>query len=409
MINNKIKILQINVDADIGSNGGIARDIGSLVAQHGWESYIAYGRNVLPNQHSTLIKIGNKFDIYLHALQARVFDNSGLGSFYTTKKFLKIIDEINPNIVHLHNIHGYYVNYRLLVSYLKHKNIPIVWTLHDCWPFTGHCAYFDMVDCEKWKTNCYNCQLMKYYPKSLFFDRSNDNYVIKRELFTSLSNLTIVTVSKWLGSLVSESFLSKYPLEIIYNGVDTDIFKYKENDIKNKLGIVGKKVLLAVAANWTTEKGLLDYYKLSDLISNDYKIVLLGLNDQQLKECPLSIIGIKKTSNISELVDYYSMSDIVLNLSYQETFGMTTIEGMACGAPVITGNKTASPELLSEDTGCIVEPGNIPQVLSAIEYIEKKGGRVEYASKCRTRVLRFFDKNENYMLYYNLYNKLLNI
>ena len=178
-----IVLLQINVDANNGSNGSIARDIGTIALSKGWESYIAYGRRQIPCD-SQLIRIGNSFDVRLHGLLTRLFDIHGLGSIITTKRFIRKVKRIKPDIIHLHNIHGYFINYKILFEYLKDNNIPVVWTFHDCWPFTGHCGHFVKYNCDKWKTECHHCPAVHDYPNSWFFDRSKQSYNLKKTLFT---------------------------------------------------------------------------------------------------------------------------------------------------------------------------------------------------------------------------------
>lgn len=399
-------LLQINVDANNGSNGGIARDIGNLVMSQGWKSYIAYGRKQIPSQ-SSLIRIGSDIDVNIHGLSSRLFDNHGLGSTHATKHFLSKIDIIKPDLIHLHNIHGYFINYKLLFEYLSKKNIPVIWTLHDCWPITGHCSHFVNVNCNRWKTQCFDCPLKSSYPASWFIDKSYQNYNLKKTIFNSLSSLTIVSVSNWLGDIVKESFLSVNPNTVVYNGVDTDIFKPRESNLRSLLGLQEKYVLIGVAVNWTESKGLLDYYKLSQRLPKEYQIILIGLTKSQITKLPNNIIGIEKTENLDLLVEYYIMADIVLNLSYAETFGLSTVEGMACGTPGIVYDRTASPELVSDTTAKIVEAGNIDQIIDAIKTIRAKGGKSYYADECRKHVLKKFDKNDNYKRYIEIYKQTL--
>jgi glycosyltransferase involved in cell wall biosynthesis len=268
---------------------------------------------------------------------------------------------------------------------------------------TGHCSHFICKNCEKWKTLCNNCPLKHSYPKSLIVDNSKRNYVLKQQLFTSIDDLTIVAVSKWLASLVKESFLKDIPVEVIYNGVDTDVFKPTLSSLKSDLYLSEKKVLLGVATAWSKDKGLYDYVKLSEVLGDEYKIVLIGLSDKQMEELPDAIHKVPKTTNLQQLAMYYSMADIVLNLSYAESFGLTTVEGMACGTPGIVYNRTASPELVSENTGLVVEAGNIDQLCVAINNISSREKQY-YSLTCRNRVLELFDKTKNYNKYIDLYS-----
>lgn len=401
------KLLQINSALNSGSTGRIAEDIGCLARRAGWETYIGHGARHVSSSAMIPLGIGSLFHEYLHYGKGLLFDNHGLESISATKKFLKEVETIQPDVVHLHNIHGYYLNYPLLFQYLKEKQIPVVWTLHDCWSFTGHCAYYISEGCEKWKQpdGCHDCVLHSGYPKS-WVDRSHRNFQLKKKVFTSLSNVTLVSVSQWLKSQVDESFLQGYNGQVIYNGVDTHVFSPKENNIKQKLGLEGKKLLIGVATSWGERKGLFDYYRLAETLPDDYQILLIGLSAKQLSELPSKVKGITRTNNVDELAQYYSAADIVMNLSYAETFGMTTVEGFACGTPSIVYNATASPELISPDTGIVVEPGNMEQVKEAVLRICERG-KDYYAANCRKRAVEKFDKNRCFKQYVDLYDKLL--
>lgn len=403
-------ILQINVVVNSGSTGRIAEEIGQTAINAGWESYIAYGREKGRLSQSHKIRIGTDWDIKMHGVQTRVLDNHALGksSRSATKNLIKQIEQIKPDVIHLHNVHGYYINAEVLFNYLSKLDTPVVWTFHDCWPFTGHCSYFDYAGCDKWKTGCYECPLKKSYPASLVIDRSKKNYEDKKRLFNSAKNMTIVTVSKWLKTKVDDSFLNHYPVKVINNGIDTSIFKVANNIelLKAKHKLQNTFVLLGVATAWGRRKGLHDYYKISDKLNEDYQIILVGLTKEQIKELPKGIIGIERTESVDELVEYYNIADIVMNISYEETFGMTTPEGFACGTPSIVYNATASPELITDDTGIIVEKGDIEGVVDAINEI-KQNGKAHYSDACRNRALQLYRKEDRYRDYLELYDKIL--
>lgn len=400
-----ITLLQINVDANNGSNGSIARDIGKMALARGWNSYIAYGRRSIPCD-SKLIRIGNDFDVNFHGLMTRLFDLHGLASIFSTKCFLRKVNNIKPDIVHLHNIHGYFINYKLLFEYLIKNNIPVVWTFHDCWPFTGHCGHFESYHCNKWKSACYDCPAVHGYPASLFFDRSRQAFQLKKSLFTSPEHLYVVTVSNWLKGLVEESFFSKYPIRVIYDGIDTDSFVFRDNSLRFKYNLENKFILLAAAANWTSSKGWNDYIQLSSLLPNDCVILLVGVTDKQKEKLPSNIIAVPRQESKEQLAEYYSMADVLLNFSYQETFGMTTAEAMACGTPGISYNLTASPELITSETGVVVEAGKMEQILNAISII-RKNGKQYYKESCRKRVLEYFDFKEVNKRYFDIYDEIL--
>lgn len=398
------RLLQINVTANWGSTGHIAEDIGQIVMTNGWQSHIAYGRNIT-NSISNAYKIGNKWSIYFHVLQTRLFDRHGLESKKATCDLIQYIEQIHPNIIHLHNIHGYFLNYPILFDYLSKADIPIVWTLHDCWPFTGHCAYYDFTKCSRWKTGCYDCPQKKEYPASLFLDRSMRNYIDKKHWFTTPKKMTIVSVSNWLAGEIKKSFLGHYPIKVIHNGIDTDIFKpYSVN--KKAFGLDGKFVILGVASVWSQRKGLADFIKLRGLLPDDYAILLIGLDKKQISELPTGIVGLSRTNNIQELAEYYSMADVYINTSVEETLGMTTIESLACGTPAIVYEATACTETISPECGFAVTPHDIKRIIELITYIKSLGTDV-YSTACRNRAVKHFNKADRFNEYFTLYNSLI--
>ena len=400
------KLLQINLSANWGSHGKIASQIGDVAISHGWESYIAYGRACNPCS-SKLIKIGGQWDIYEHLIETRLFDNHGLASRRVTKKFIKQIDELKPDIIHLHNIHGYYLNYRILFEYLQGLSIPVVWTLHDFWAVTGHCGHFIQANCNKWKTGCYDCPQSKTeYPTSLFSDRSKNNYLEKRELFTSLKNLSIVTVSQWVKNMIDESFFKDIPSQVIYNGLDLNIFQPTKSSLKNKLGIPDDKpIVLGVASVWAEHRGLKHFVELSK--DNTYQIVLIGIKDNQRESLPSNIITIPRTSDQKELAEYYSIADVYANPTYLETLSMTNIEAQACGTPVVTFRSGGAPETVAESTGIVVEQGNESAMHEAILQLIREG-KNKYSEACVRRASDLFDMHDRYNDYFALYQNLLN-
>lgn len=402
-------LLQINVCNNIYSTGKIASSIGELAIDNGWESYIAYGRSIKPSGNIP-IKIGSRFGIMLHAFEQRFLDNTGLGwgSLLSTKRFIKEIERIKPDIIHLHVLLGYYINFKVLFEYLATLDIPVVWTLHSCWELTGHCTHYDYIGCEKWRTECNKCPLKKEYPQSIFIDRSSTNFRQKKKLFNSIKNLHLVAVSEWLRDQVSMSYLKSKPISIIYNGIDLDKFYPSENAslFKQRYALDGYFVALGVASAWTPKKGVSDYYELSKILPEGYKIIMIGLTTKQIAELPSNIIGVEKLTDVNEMRDAYSMADVVLNLSYEESFGLTTIEGFACGTPSIVYNRTASPELVSDETGYVVKAGDVRSVCQKMMEIKDKG-KPSYSKACINRAKECFDKDKNYMKYLELYDNLL--
>jgi putative colanic acid biosynthesis glycosyltransferase len=399
-------LLQINVLVNSGSTGRIAEEIGQKAMAQGWKSVIAYGRNERPSQ-SELIKIGNDWDMRIHGLQTRLFDRHGLASKTATKKLVRQIEEIKPQIIHLHNIHGYYLNIEILFRFLKQANIPVVWTLHDCWPITGHCVYFDYAGCEKWKTECSHCPQKTTYPASYFIDRSEENFKLKKELFSNLPNLTLVPVSNWLAGILKKSFLKNTPSKVIHNGINTEIFQPASNQtIRSKYNVKDKFVLLGVASVWSPRKGLKDFIELSKKLDSAYQIILVGLNHKQIKKLPNNIIGIEQMESVHELAKLYSISDVFINPTYEDNFPTTNLESLACGTPVITYKTGGSPEAIDNLTGIIVEKGYLNELISAIKKIKEKG-KAFNSKACVNRVKRMFKKDERYQNYIDLYEFLV--
>lgn len=398
------KILQINVVANSGSTGHITEGIAEVMINKGWTCYTAYGRWANPSK-TILYKIDRKYEIYVHFCMARLLGRNGLASKNATKRLINVIRKINPDLIQLHNIHGYYISYPILFQYLSTLNIPIVWTLHDCWAFTGHCVHYTAVNCKKWMTLCSHCTNLKTYPCSLI-DRSKKNYETKKQNFTLLNNLTIVVVSHWLGNEVKRSFLSKFPVKVIQNGVDTDVFRPIKSDIKYRYKIEDKFVILGVATQWSERKGLNDFLTLAKLLSDDEIIILVGLNKRQLHQLPSNIIGIPKTENVLELVQLYAGADLFVNCSVEETFGLTTIESMACGTPVVVYDSTACPEIVTKETGFVIQPHDVSAIYNAILSI-KRTGKGKYVGLCRTYAKLNFDKRKKFNEYAILYDELL--
>lgn len=401
------RLLQINVTVNSGSTGRIAEEIGLTAINAGWKSFIAYGRGERPSR-SEKIRIGKNADIRWHGLQTRLFDRHGLGSRQATEKFIRRIEEIKPDVIHLHNIHGYYINIEVLFRYLAHSGIPVVWTLHDCWSFTGHCAHFDYIGCQRWQNLCFNCPLKRVYPGSLFLDNSRKNYLLKKELFTTVRNMVIVPVSDWLKGLVQQSFLSRYPLYTIHNGIDTSIFSPNGNgqEIRAKYGIGDKFMMLGVANVWVKKKGLPDFMELSRLLGKDYKIVLVGLTPGQMKGLPENVIGITRTENTKALAGLYAAADLFVNPTWQDNFPTTNLEALACGTPIVTYRTGGSVEAVFPDTGRIVEKGDVQGILSFAQEI-KETGKEKYTDRCRESAVGYFNKDDKFKEYIALYRTLI--
>ncbi len=396
-----MKVLQINSVCGIGSTGRIATDIHNILIAQGHESYIAYGRG-LPRNCDTSIRIGTKYDNYTHGVLTRVFDKHGFGSRKATQKFIKEVKKLDPDIIHLHNIHGYYINIEILFDYLKEAYKPVIWTLHDCWAFTGHCSYFDYIGCTRWKTQCYNCPGKRSYPASAFLDNSKMNYSKKKAIFTGIKNLIIVTPSKWLAGLVKQSYLKKHPVKIINNGIDLEVFRPIKNDFREKYSLQKKFIILGVANIWDRRKGFRYFIELSDKIQNDEVIVLVGLTEKQKKQLPKNIIGITRTNNTEELVEIYSATDVFVNPTLEDNFPTTNLEALACGTPVITFNTGGSVECVDESCGFVVAKGNVEELLNGIKDIKIKGESY-FTANCIERARQLYDKKNKFNEYIDIY------
>ena len=388
-----MKILQINSTYNWGSTGRIADGIGTLVTKNNWKSYVVFGR-YKNDGNSITIKIGNRLYVYIHFILSRLFDIHGLGSYFSTIFLIKKIKKINPDIIHLHNIHGYYLNYCVLFDYLKKSKTPIVWTLHDCWPFTGHCAYYSFIGCSKWKEVCSKCPQINAYPKS-YIERTKTNFLLKKKMFQGLDNITLVPVSNWLAGEVKQSFLKEYKVRVIHNGVDIDVFYPK--DIKSN-----DVIILGVASIWEKRKGLDDFYRLRKLLPKDYRILLIGLDSNQIKKLPSGISGITRTNNVEELVKIYSSSTLLFNPTYEDNFPTVNLEALACGIPVITYDTGGSPEAIDNTTGFVIKQRDMDCAVMAINTIVNNG-KDYYRGKCRERAMKFFNKESRYEEYIDLY------
>jgi len=367
-----LKVLQINTVCGVGSVGRIVRQIHEALREKGHESYIAYGRKPLGCDGA--IRIGEDLDVYFHVFLTRVFDLHGFGSKKATKKFLKIVEEINPDIIHLHNIHGYYLNIEVLFDFLKSFDKPVVWTLHDCWAFTGHCSHFTYAKCERWKTGCYSCPEKKSYPRSVIFDNSKSNYARKKKAFTGAKNMTLVTPSQWLAGLVKESFLRDYPVQVIPNGIDTEVFKPTPSDFKKRYGLDGKFLILGVANVWGKRKGFDYFLDLSKYLSDDEIIVLVGLSDERIKNLPNNIIGIKRTNSAKELAEIYTAADVFFNPTLEDNYPTVNLEAQACGTYVITFDSGGAKEtIISKESGVAIKPCNAEDIMNLIRVLRSKG------------------------------------
>lgn len=366
------RVLLLNVTAGVGSTGKIVTGIYDNLVSHGYECMIAYGRfNAPPGYNS--YRIGSDLDVNMHGVLSRITDKQGLYSKAATKRFIEKIKEFNPDIVHIHNIHGYYVNYKMLFEFLKNSEIRVIWTLHDCWPLTGHCTHFEFVGCERYQEECGKCMQLKEYPKSLLFDRSKKNLILKRSLFSNIPGMKIVTPSSWLKGVLSNSYMKNYPVSVIPTGIDLSVFRPKNSELLKKYDLEDKFVILGVANPWRDRKGFGEFIKLSKYIPAHYKIVMIGLKPEQIdviKSAAPSVIALGRTDSIEEMAQWYAAATVYANLTLEDTFPTTNIESLACGTPVITYNVGGAAESISKGTGFVVEKCDVEAVLLACNEIE---------------------------------------
>lgn len=404
-------LLQINPVLRVNtSTGRIMQEIGELAMQHGWRSCIAYskGRDGIKSCQSEVIPVGNKWSTIWHGLETRLFDRHGLASNEATRLFVKQIQELKPDVIHIHNIHGYFLNYQILFDFLAQSNIPVVWTVHDCWLYTGHCYYYSYAGCNKWQTGCGHCPQKKEFPASWLIDRSHQNYEDKKQAFTSLplDQLTIVPVSEWIREEMQHSFFRNNQFHVIHNGINTNIFNiYNPEQVKQKYGLNGKHILLGVASIWSREKGFDDCIQMADFLHPDEMLVLVGVRPEQQKKLKKNMLGIPRTENIHQLAELYAAADAFINPTWQDNYPTVNLEAIACGTPVVTYRTGGSIEAITDQTGFIVPQGNVKEMLETARLISQRG-KAYYQQPCRTYALENFRKEDRYQDYLDLYDKL---
>lgn len=400
-----MKIVQINEYCGIESTGKISFELARILQMKGHDCKIIYGRKKAPAETNDYgIRMTKAFGVYIHGIETRIFDNHGFASTFQTLKMLSFLDNFKPDIIHLHNLHGYYINVAVLFRYIVKKKIPVIWTLHDCWAFTGHCAHFSQVGCEKWIYGCHDCEQKKQYPASYFLDNSKKNWKRKHNLFTMLNDAIIVTPSCWLSELAKKSYLNKYQIKVIPNGINLDIFQPKNSNVfLNKFN--AKKIVLGVASCWNERKGIGDFIRLCEVFDRtEFQIVLVGKVAKDLK-LPSCIYHIDRTDDANQLAEIYSNADVYVNLSQIEVLGTTTIEALACGCPVVTYEAGGNSETINESCGIIVKDGDINAVAMAVKKIVMLD-RTSMKKMCVNQAQKFSRKRmvEDY---YSFYRKIL--
>lgn len=350
------------------------------------------------------IKIGGRYSRFFHMVVSMVTGANGRFSVLSTRSFLKKLDKLSPDILHLHNIHGWYINQPMLFKYIKKRNVKVVWTLHDCWSFTGHCPHFTMKKCDKWKTGCYNCPSYKEYPESKV-DLSKKMYKLKKKWFTGVKDLVIVTPSEWLSGLVKQSFLKEYPVKVINNGIDLSVFKPTEGDFRERYGIPEeKKVLLGVSLAWGETKGLDVFVELSKRLDPErYQIVLIGTDDNTDKQLPDNIISIHRTHDQRELAQIYTASDLFVNPTREDNYPTVNMEALACGTPVLTFRTGGSPEIIDDSCGAVVDCDDVGAMEKEIVRICEQA---PYSKEACLERAKGFASEQCFEKYVQLYNDM---
>ena len=400
----QMKIVSIN-SLPNGSTGKIMNEIADMAEKNGFDTYCFWGSwySEIKEKAEKRSCFGSSIENKISGAFSILTGLQNFGSIIGTISLINKINKIDPDIIHLHNLHLWTINIPLLFKYIKKHNIKTVWTLHDCWAFTGHCPHFDMIGCDKWKTGCYGCPQYKEYPKSLF-DNSKYMYRIKKKWFTDIKDMTIVTPSEWLASLVKESYLKDYPVKVINNGIDLNVFKPTESDFRKKYALENKYIVLGVAFGWGRRKGLDVFVELARRLDKEkYKVVLVGTDDNVDKLLPENIISIHRTQNQTELAKIYSAADVFANPTREENYPTVNMEALACGTPVVTFNTGGSPEMLDETCGAAVAKNDIDAMYNEIIRIcEKK----PYSLEACIKKAKGFDKNEKFGEYIRLYEVL---
>lgn len=395
-----MKVLFINMAYGAGSTGKIIADIMDMLKKNGNDVKALYGTGE-QSHNADAVKVSGKLGYYFHNAASRLTDHAGLYSWAATRKMIREIKAFQPDLIHLHTLHGFYVNYEMLFRFLKEADIPVVWTLHDCWAFTGHCTHFSQAKCTQWQTECRDCKLLRRYPQCYGRGDVRRNFLRKKRAFTGVKNLTITTPSRWLANQVSRSFLRDYPRTVIPNGIDRRIFRPQSSGLRKKYRLEDKKIVLGAANVWNTRKGLPDMLTLADRLGSAYQVVLIGLTERQLPDIPANVLGLLRTANQTELAQWYSAADVFVNPTYEETFGLTTVEAQACGTPVVVYQTDGCPETVAPGNGRLVPQGDMQALEDAVRDITN--------GRCRADPQRAaqFEKDAVYQDYLELYENVL--
>lgn len=401
-----MKILQINAVYGCLSTGTNVQELNQAFRAKGHTCIAAFAAGKVKNPEQEY-KIGTTVGQKIHALLSRVTGLQGYFSSHATKKLLQFMDEFQPDVVLLNNLHANYIHLPMLLKYLAKKDIATVAVLHDCWFYTGKCCYYSASGCEKWKTRCGKCPAKRQYNKSWFFDFSRKMHKDREKLFSAIPRLGVVAVSDWLltQALQSPVFVNAKQITRIHNWIDSMVFTPTDiTEHREALNLADKKILLSVAAMWEKRKGLDELSWIAGQLEEDEQMIIIGRLEKK-DSLPSNVIYIPQTQSKEELIRYYSMADVFLQPSVEETFGKVTAEALSCGTPVVCYDSTANPELVGEGCGEIVPVKDKESMLRQVRKI-LQSGKKQYTGTCRAFAEERFDTQRIFSEYLQTFEAL---
>lgn len=398
-----MRVFQLNTFCGVKSTGRIAAEIAKLVQSDGGECRIGYGvPGISADSEPFAYRIGTPMERKLHGAMRKLLDAEGCGSILGTEQLIREMRHFSPDLIHLHNLHGCYLNLDRLFCELARLNKPVVWTLHDCWPFTGHCAYFDYAGCDRWQTQCRDCPQKAGYPTCIGLSRAKQNFERKKQIFTQLQNLTFVAPCQWMTQPLGRSFLNHYPVRVIPNGVNLEVFKPVSSDLRSQYDIGEKKLVLSVASEWDERKGLRYLLEARQKLGTEYCFAVIGLSEQQAADLPEGMIGLPHTANATELAAWYTAADCLANPTMEDNMPMVNLEALACGTPIAVFETGGCPEAVG-DCGLIVPQGDVQALCDAIRQLCDMKPAI--SARCLERA-KEFDSQKTFQSYLELYKEL---
>lgn len=394
-----MKVLFVNLVYAVGSTGKIITDMMEVLKRSGHDARVLYGVGEKSDDPDA-VRVSGKPGYYFHNAVSRFTDHAGLYSWAATRKLIREIRAFSPDVIHLHTLHGFYVNYEMLFRFLKQAGVPVIWTLHDCWAFTGHCTHFSQANCTQWQTLCRDCRLLCRYPHCYGRGDVTRNYLRKKAAFTGVKNLTLTTPSQWLADQAAHSFLRDYPCVVVPNGIDRAVFHPRPSGLRAAYHLQDKKIILGVANAWNARKGLPDMLALAERLGAAYQVVLIGLTERQLPHIPPNVLGLLRTADRTELAQWYTAADVFVNPTYEETFGLTTVEAQACGTPAVVYATDGCPETVLTEDSVLVAQGDREALVRAVREVAQRGVCVDDHAADR------LDKNRAYEKYVRLYERV---